>query len=168
MNKADNQILNQQQLLAKIKRIAYEIYENNVNESEMVVAGIIGTGYRFAALLAKEIESISPIKTILVQVTIDKKNPLISIPSLDYELETLQQKVIILADDVLNTGRTFIQCMRPFLSIEVKKIETTVLISRDHRLFPISSDYTGYELSTTIQEHVTVHLEDDHKAVYLF
>ena len=83
--------------------------------------------------------------------------------SIDFE-----NKVIIVVDDVLNTGRTFSYSLAPFLSIPVKKLQVAVLIYRNYRKFPIAADYKGYELSTTIAEHVEVIVTDDIKrGVYL-
>ena len=146
--------------------MAYEIYEHNFNEKVIVVAGIEGQGYVLARLLIKEVESISPIRTILVKVTLDKSAPQQSDVTLDCHLKDLQKKCIILVDDVLNTGRTFAYGLKPFLNIEVKKIETAVLVNRSHTLFPIYPQYTGYELATTIRDHVEVSLGKE-TAVYV-
>ncbi|MDQ2656243.1 MAG: phosphoribosyltransferase [Bacteroidota bacterium] len=159
-------ILDSVQVKQKIRRMAYEIYEHNFNEKTIVVAGIDGQGYVLARLLIKEIESISPIKTILVKVTLDKLAPQQSDVTLDSNLKDLQKKCIILVDDVLNTGRTFAYGLKPFLNIEVKKIETAVLVNRSHTLFPVYPEYTGYELATTIRDHVEVTLGKD-TAVYV-
>lgn len=159
-------ILDAVQVKQKIRRMAYEIYENNFNEKTVVVAGIDGQGYILAGLLIKEVESISPIKTIRVKVTLDKQAPQQSDVTLDCNAKDLQRKCIILVDDVLNTGRTVAYGLKPFLNIEVKKIETAVLVNRSHTLFPIYPDYTGYELATTIRDHVEVVLGKD-TAVYI-
>ena len=159
-------ILDSVQVKQKIRRMAYEIFEHNFNEKVIVVAGIEGQGYVLAGLLIKEVESISPIKTILVKVTLDKSAPQQSDVTLDCNLKELQKKCIILVDDVLNTGRTFAYGLKPFLNIEVKKIETAVLVNRSHTLFPIYPQYTGYELATTIRDHVEVTLGKE-SAVYL-
>ena len=159
-------ILDSVQVKQKIRRMAYEIFEHNFNEKVIVVAGIEGQGYVLARLLIKEVESISPIKTILVKVTLDKSAPQQSDVALDCNVKDLQKKCIILVDDVLNTGRTFAYGLKPFLSIEVKKIETAVLVNRSHTLFPIYPQYTGYELATTIRDHVEVTLGKE-TAVYV-
>lgn len=159
-------ILDSVQVKQKIRRMAYEIYEHNFNEKTIVIAGIAGQGYVLAGLLIQEIESISPIKTILVKLTLDKSAPQQSDVTLDCNIKDLQKKCIILVDDVLNTGRTFAYGLKPFLSIEVKKIETAVLVNRSHTLFPIYPQYTGYELATTIREHVEVTLGKE-TAVYI-
>lgn len=159
-------ILDSNQVKQKIRRMAYEIYEHNFNEKTVVIAGIDGQGYVLARLLIKEVESISPIKTILVKVTLDKSAPQQSDVTLDCNVKDLQKKCIILVDDVLNTGRTFAYGLKPFLNIEVKKIETAVLVNRSHTLFPIYPQYTGYELSTTIRDHVEVTLGKE-TAVYI-
>jgi pyrimidine operon attenuation protein / uracil phosphoribosyltransferase len=159
-------ILDSGQVKQKIRRMAYEIYEHNFNEKTIIMAGIDGQGYVLAKLLIKEVESISPLKTILVKVSLDKSAPQQSDVILDCNLKDVQKKCIILIDDVLNTGRTFAYGLKPFLNIEVKKIETAVLVNRSHTLFPIYPQYTGYELATTIRDHVEVTLGKE-SAVYV-
>lgn len=161
-----NLILDAIQVKQKIRRMAYEIYEHNFNEKVIVIAGIEGQGYVLARLLIKEVESISPLKTILVKVTLDKSAPQQTEVTLDCKLKDLEKKCIILVDDVLNTGRTFAYGLKPFLNIEVKKIETAVLVNRSHTLFPIYPQYTGYGLATTIRDHIEVTLGKE-KAVYI-
>jgi pyrimidine operon attenuation protein/uracil phosphoribosyltransferase len=159
-------ILDARQVQQKIKRMAYEIFEHNFKEKIIVIAGIDGQGYMLAKLLAKEVESISPLEIKLVKVSLDKLAPQQSEVTLDCDLKELKKKCIILVDDVLNTGRTFAYGMTPFLTIEVKKIETAVLVNRSHTLFPINPQYTGYELATTIKDHVEVKLGNE-TSVYL-
>lgn len=160
-------ILDGEQVKQKIRRMAFEIHEHNFKEKNIVIAGIEGQGYILAKLLAKQVESISPIEVKLVKITLDKHAPEQSDVKLDCEVKELKKKNIILVDDVLNTGRTFTYGMKPFLNIEVKKIETAVLINRGHTMFPILTQYTGYELSTTIKDHIEVRLSKDEMAVYL-
>lgn len=161
-----NLVLNANQVNQKIKRIAYEIYENNFKEKAIIMAGIDGQGYTLAEILAKELESISPIKAVTVKVTLDKLAPQQSEVGIDVETKELKKKCIILVDDVLNTGRTLAYGLKPFLDIEVKKIEVAVLVNRSHTTFPILPAYTGYELSTTLSDHVQV-LLGKKAAVYL-
>ena len=160
-------ILDADQVKQKIRRMAFEIYEHNFKEKNIVLAGIEGQGHVLAKLLAKQLESISPLEVKLVKISIDKTAPQQSEITLDCDLKDIRKRNIILVDDVLNTGRTFTYGMKPFLSIEVKKIETAVLINRSHPLFPVHAQYVGYELSTTIKDHVEVDLTKDTMAVYL-
>lgn len=159
-------ILEGAQVKQKIRRMAFEIFEHNFKEKGVVLAGIDGQGYMLAKLLAKEVESISPLQVKLVKVSLDKFAPQQSDVTLDCDIKDLKKKCIILVDDVLNTGRTFAYGLKPFLDIEVKKIETAVLVNRSHTLFPIYPQYTGYELSTTIKDHVEVVLGKEN-AIYL-
>lgn len=159
-------ILDARQVNQKIRRMAYEVYEHNFKEKSIVLAGIDGQGYVLAKLIRKEILAISPVEVILVKVTLDKLSPTQSDVTLDCDLKEMRKKCIILVDDVLNTGRTFAYGLKPFLSIEVKKIETAVLVNRSHTLFPVYPQYTGYELATTIKDHVEVNLGKE-TAVYL-
>jgi len=159
-------ILDAPQINQKIKRMAYEIYENNFREKAVVLAGIEGQGYSFAQLLAKELASISEIQPIVVKVSLDKLAPLQSEISIDVDGKALKKKCVILVDDVLNTGRTLAYSLKPLLNLEVKKIEVAVLVNRSHPMFPIMPAYTGLELSTTLNEHVEVVLGKK-AAVYL-
>lgn len=161
-----NLILDANQVKQKIRRMAFEIYEHNFKEKSIVVAGIDGQGYVLAKLLAKEVQAISPIEVTLVKVSLDKLTPQQGEVELDCDVKEVKKKCIILVDDVLNTGRTLAYGLKPFLDTEVKKIETAVLVNRSHTLFPIYPQYTGYELSTTIKEHVEVLLGKE-SAVYL-
>ena len=80
-----NLILDASQVKQKIRRMAYEIFEHNFKEKSIVIAGIEGQGYVLAQHLAKELESISPLKGKLVKVTLDKSAPQQSEVTLDCE-----------------------------------------------------------------------------------
>ncbi len=166
MTSTKTQVLNDSQIRQKIRRMAFQIYESNFSEKSVVLAGIDGQGYSLAKGLAKELSSISPLKAILVKVTMNKETPDRGEVTLDVETSTLKKKSVVLVDDVLNTGRTLAYGMKPFLSMEVKKIEVAVLVNRSHPQFPIQPQYTGYELSTTLNEHVAVVLGEK-SAVHL-
>lgn len=161
-----NLILDAAQVKQKIRRMAFEIYENNFKEKNLVLAGIDGQGYVLAGLLAEEVEAVAELEVSLVKVTLDKLAPQQGEVTLDCDIKVVKKKCIIVVDDVLNTGRTLAYGLKPFLDTEVKKIETAVLVNRSHTLFPIYPQYTGYELSTTIKDHVVVMLGKD-AVVYL-
>lgn len=166
MSKAEHRILSKQQIQQKISRIAYEIYENNYLEKKLYVAGI-PSGYKLANLLAKELNKISPFETSLLKIEFDKEAPTENNIQVNCDPKELEGHVLILVDDVLHTGKTFLHSLRPFLDVDVKKIETVVLVNRCHKLFPISADYTGYELSTTLNDHIEVILDSGKFGVYL-
>ncbi len=159
-------VLDSKQVIQKIRRIAYEIYENNFSEKTIVLAGIDGQGYALAKILEKELKSISTLTISLVKVSLDKLSPVQSEVSIDVQAKELKKKCIILVDDVLNTGRTLAYAMKPFTTAEIKKIEVAVLVNRSHTLFPIVPTYSGYELATTLTDHVEVKLGRE-ASVYL-
>jgi pyrimidine operon attenuation protein/uracil phosphoribosyltransferase len=159
-------VLTKSQVEQKIRRIAFEIYEDNFKEKSIVLAGIDGQGYTFAKLISEELESISPIAVKIVKVTLDKLAPQQSEVKIDCDEKDFRKKCIVVVDDVLNTGKTIAFGMKPFLNVEVKKIEVAVLVNRSHTLFPILPTYTGFELSTTLNERVEVVLGKK-AAVYL-
>ncbi len=149
-------VLTKSEVEQKIRRIAFEIYEDNFKEKNVVLAGIDGQGYTFAQLISKELESISPLAVKIVKVTLDKLAPQQSEVKVDCDEKEFRKKCIVIVDDVLNTGKTIAFGMKPFLNVEVKKIEVAVLVNRSHTLFPILPTYTGFELSTTLNETVEV------------
>jgi pyrimidine operon attenuation protein / uracil phosphoribosyltransferase len=157
---AAQKILNSRQIGQKIRRIAYEIYENNFEETDLVLAGIKGQGYNMARMLCEIIEEISTINTHLVLINFDKNTPYDTTVEFDCDEQLFEAKTIIVVDDVLNTGRTLAYSLAPFVSIPVKRLQVAVMIDRDYRRFPIKADYVGYALATTIQNHVKVHLEE--------
>lgn len=161
-------ILDKVQILQKIKRISYEILENNIGEKELVIAGIAEGGYKLARMLSNELQKESDFRIRLVKITLDKQAPFKSKIEVDCDIKTMKDKTIIIVDDVLHTGRTFVQSMKPFLEVDVKKIQTMVLINRSHSLFPVTANYTGYELSTTLSDHVLVDLSSKDFGVYLY
>jgi len=161
-----NRVLDAVKVNQKITRIAYEIIENNFKEKTLVIAGLDGQGYLLAKQIAAELGKISSVKINLVKVSLDKFSPQQSEVKLDAETKDIKKKCIVLVDDVLNTGRTLAYGMKPFLNIEVKKIEVAVLVNRSNTLFPITPTYTGYELATTLTDHVEVVLGKN-ASVYL-
>ncbi|MDP5158018.1 MAG: phosphoribosyltransferase domain-containing protein [Flaviramulus sp.] len=158
MNTKNNLILNHDQINHKIRRIAFQIYESNVNEKEVILAGIDKNGYVFAKKLKTVLQKISDINPILCKVSIDKKSPWLeiktSIPSEDYK-----NKSLILVDDVLNSGTTLIYGVKHFLNVPLKQFKTAVLVNRNHKKYPVKADFKGISLSTSLHEHVNVELE---------
>ncbi|WP_296699296.1 phosphoribosyltransferase family protein [Algoriphagus sp.] len=161
-----SEVLNHQQIKKKITRMAFEIYERNLNSAGVVFAGISGMGTILADLLFQELKKISPLKVEELEVILDKNNLLSEDIELSEEIE-LSGKTLILVDDVLNTGKTLAYAMKPFLDKELYKMEIAVLVNRSHGRFPLKPDYTGYELSTTLNEHIKVDFSGNEYSVHL-
>jgi pyrimidine operon attenuation protein / uracil phosphoribosyltransferase len=160
-------ILDNIHIYQKIKRIAHQIYENNFEETELFLAGISGGGVQLAQLIAVDIRHISSIKVNLMTISLDKDNPHTNPIRFDIAPEKLQNQVIIVVDDVLNTGRTLAYSLSPFLGVKVKRVQVAVMVNRGHSSFPIQADYVGYALSTTLNEHISVVLEKDNEGVFV-
>ena len=159
-------VLNATQVNQKIDRLAFQIHENTYNEKEIIIAGIAGNGFKLAELLAERLANFSDVKVTLVPVNVNKEDPLAVNASVELEKADAEDKVVILVDDVLNSGKTLIYGIRHFLQVRLKALRTVALIDRDHKRFPVKADYVGLVLSTTLQEHVRVVLEGE-MAVYL-
>jgi len=152
-------ILSHSQILQKIDRIAFQIVEDTINDDEVYLVGIANKGYIVAEYLRTNIEKITSKKIHLLELKFDKKN---SIECLDnnINLNIPKNQIVVLVDDVLNTGETLMHASFVILKHEVKRMRTVALIDRRHRLFPIKADYAGLTLSTTIENHIEVEFED--------
>lgn len=166
MEVKNNIILNHKEINHKIRRIAFQIYESNVNEKEVVLAGIESNGYIFAKKLKSVLEKISDIQVILCKVIIDKKNPLLEIKT-SLSTEDYHNKSLVLVDDVLNSGTTLIYGVKHFLNVPLKQFKTAVLINRNHKKYPVKADFKGISLSTSLHEHVQINLEGKNFEAYL-
>lgn len=166
MKTDSNIILNTIQINQKIKRIAYEIYESNSNEKEVIIAGIVGNGYVFAEKLVKTLQEISSLKVILCQVDINKKKPL-ELISTSLSVLEYQNKSLVLVDDVLNSGTTLIYGVKHFLDVPLKSFKTAVLVNRNHKKYPVKADFKGVSLSTSIKEHIQVDFSKNESKAYL-
>lgn len=166
MTTEGNIILNTVQINQKIRRIAYQIYESNSNEDEVVIAGIVGNGYLLSEKLVKILNEISTLKVSICKVIINKKAPLNPI-STSIKVDDYKNKSIVLVDDVLNSGTTLIYGVKHFLEVPLKQFKTAVLVNRNHKKYPVKADFKGVSLSTSIKEHIQVEFFGNEAKAYL-
>ena len=158
MAKEKNYILDQVRAAKKLRRMAYEIIENNAGEQELVLAGIRESGTVMAKNIQKLLAEISSVRTDLFIVTLDKHFPTTVTLSKEGNFDN---KIIIVIDDVAMSGKTLLYAMQPFLAFHPKKIQTLVLVERSHKAFPVKPDYVGLSIATTLQEHIYVETEGE-------
>ena len=130
-------ILDHSQISQKIKRMAIEIYERHADEAFIYLAGINKNGLRLATILQTELKQLSPLNAEIIQIELNPANPLTQSIELNVESSKLKNKVIIIVDDVANTGRTIFYAFKPFMQIIPKRIEAAVLVDRTHKAFPV-------------------------------
>ena len=156
MTAAKNYILNQALAEKKMRRMALEIIENNPDVNEIVLAGIKESGCVVAKSIQKMLAEISKVKTEFIEISLDKRHP--KDVRLSREID-FNDKVIIIIDDVANSGKTLLYALKPFLSFYPKKVQSLVLVERSHNNFPVRPDYVGLSVSTTLQEHIYVEVD---------
>lgn len=161
-----NTILSHKEIEHKIKRIAYQIYESNADETELVIAGIESNGYLLARKIKAKLDKISEIESTLCKVSIDKAVPTNPIKT-SISKEDYSNKSIVLVDDVLNSGSTLIYGIKHFLDVPLKQFKTAVLVNRNHKKYPVKADFKGISLSTSLFEHVHVNLSKQPYEAYL-
>jgi pyrimidine operon attenuation protein/uracil phosphoribosyltransferase len=162
-----SKILDIQGIDQKLKRLAWQVYEKNSSEKEIIVVGISERGSMLAKQLAAHIQEISKIKTKLAHLELDKDNPHNKEVDLNLEVKEYANKVVVLVDDVLNSGKTLMYAVKHFLTTPLKRLAVMVLVDRNHNRYPIKADYVGLSLATTLQEYINVELKGANKGVYL-
>ena len=151
-------VLSKEVVEKKLRRMAFEILENNIDEKEIILAGIRESGSVVAKVIQKMLGEISTIKTDLITITLDKNEPTDVSLSKTFDLNG---KVIVVIDDVSNSGKTLLYALKPFIVSHPKKIQTLVLVERTHTSFPVRPDYVGLSIATTLQEHIFVEVKGE-------
>ncbi len=158
-------LLDKERISYKLQRMAYEVWEHNSGEKEIVLIGIAKGGKILADNLSAILKKISPLKVVSISIDINKKKPLNN--AIEFN-EDLTGRAVILVDDVVNSGKTMIYSLHSILSYDIKKLMVAVLVDRKHKSFPIASDIVGHTVATTLQEHIEVETEGNEIiAVYL-
>ncbi|MEG1520550.1 MAG: bifunctional pyr operon transcriptional regulator/uracil phosphoribosyltransferase PyrR [Clostridia bacterium] len=160
-----------------ITRIAHEIIEQNANLNEVVIVGIKTRGIPLAKRLIDKIQQFENVSIPLGECDITlyrddltelKDTPTLNSTKIDFEIK---DKIVILVDDVLYTGRTARAAIEAIMALgRPKKIQFAVLIDRGHRELPIRADYVGKNIPTSNDECVAVSLieTDKEESVKLF
>ena len=151
-------ILDEEGVKRKIRRMALQVAEQNAGEKELILAGIVGNGVTVAKCIADELKKINNTAVEVISIELNKREPadVTLQPAVD-----LKDKIVLIVDDVANTGRTMFYALKPFLTSSPKKVQTLALVERSHKLFPIQTDYTGLSITTTLQEHIAVETEGE-------
>lgn len=156
-----NYILTENQVAKKLQRMAYEIAERNVGEEKILFAGIKENGVIIARRLKALLKDIFKGEIDIIEMEIDDKRFPRKI-SLNKTIN-FDNAVVIVIDDVANSGKTMLYALQPFLKDQPKKIQTLALVDRTHKTFPVHTDYIGFALATTLQEHIFVEVDKDEK-----
>ncbi|PVD51733.1 phosphoribosyltransferase [Terrimonas sp.] len=156
-----NYILTEAQVAKKLQRMAYEIAERNVGEEKLLFAGIKDNGVVIAKRLKTLLSTIFKGEIDIIEMEIDDKRfprkiTLSKTPNFD-------NAVVIVIDDVANSGKTMLYALQPFSKDQPKKIQTLALVDRTHKTFPVHTDYIGFAVATTLQEHIFVEVDNNEK-----
>ena len=155
---ARKDILDKDSIKMKLERMALEIIENNLDEDSIILVGIEENGSVIARNMERLLKEYSPLHIQLINLRLDKKHP--GEIQLSEQID-ITNKVIVLVDDVANSGKTILYSLKPFLEFHPKKIQTLALVERTHKIFPVNLDYKGLSVATTVQEHIFVEVKDE-------
>lgn len=137
--------------------MALEIAEHNSDKNEIIIIGIAENGVFIAEKTARYLMEVFNGNVKTISLSINKKSPAEIVLS---EKINLQGKMIILADDVANSGRTMLYALRPLLDQYPAQVETLALVERTHKLFPVALNYVGLSVSTSADENIAVIVEN--------
>jgi pyrimidine operon attenuation protein/uracil phosphoribosyltransferase len=154
---AKKYILDAAQAEIKIKRMAFQILEENTDVREIILAGVAPNGSLIAAKLKAILQTLSDADILIQEIDLNKRRPTIIEVS---PILPLEDKVVILVDDVANSGRTLTYAIKPYLDFHLKSMQTLVLVDRTHKKFPIQPDYVGFSLASTLQEYIDLDVEN--------
>ena len=166
MLSSENLIFDEKKIQYCTKRIAYQIFESNINNKEIFLLGIADNGFVFAKEIEKNLSKITQIKITTLKLEVDKNKPGNKI-FLDFKVKNLENKNVVVVDDVLNTGLVLAHALKFLLTVYIKQIKIAVLVNREHNKFPIKADFKGISLSTSVNETVKVNLNGKQIGIYL-
>ncbi len=160
-----NIILDYQDVENKIKRISLEILEDNIDQKKLILFGVSKNGKIIAKKIIASIKKHSEIdlELIGVEIVLNSKNVL----KFDKSFRVNNRSVIIVSD-VSQSAKTLQLIISSLMSKDPFKIKTAVMVNRDHSLFPVKINFSGLNLSTSVNEHVDVSVNKDEEfTVYL-
>ena len=156
-------ILRKEEINNKINRIAFSIIEEYYLEKSITIIGFEKNGHIIGDKLKTIIEENQKIKVFLHKIKNNQSNQYKIEPVLTKE----KLKNVFLVDDVLKSGKTIIYGVKEILKHDVESLKTIILVNRNHHRFPVSADYVGLNLSTTLKNHIEVILTAKEEVVYL-
>lgn len=141
----------------KLRRMALQVAEQNCDAAQLILIGIKDNGLIIAQKIQSYLQGVFSGDVFVVELTLNKKKPmLVSLdPAMDFN-----GKSVLLIDDVANSGKTMLYALKPLLETYPNKIQTLVLVERTHKSFPIAVDYLGISISTALDEHITVEVNN--------
>ena len=147
-----------------LKRISHEILEKNHNLEDVVLVGIKTRGAFLAERLSKLIQDFEGISVRFIALDVRRYRDDVKRETganLEQPEMALNEKAVIIVDDVLYTGRTIRAAMEAVLGYgRPKSVQLATLIDRGHRELPIRADYTGKNIPTSKLESVSVFLNE--------
>ena len=161
------EILNEQATVSTLMRLSYEIVEKNQNADCICIVGIRRRGAAIAKIISENIKKIGECEVLCGEVDISlyrddlsiiKDQPIVNETAIDF---SVTDKIVVLVDDVLFTGRTARAAMDAVIALgRPAKIQLCELVDRGHRELPIRADFVGKNVPTSLKEKISVKMPE--------
>lgn len=151
-------ILSAGAISAKLRRMAFEIFERNFVETELVLVSI---GPRGSFLAKKLVEHLMEISTLKVQIIrLDKVEDCLNWEQ-SGNISAIVGRKVLIVDDVLYSGKTMFSAVSKVLEAHPSGIQVAVLIDRGHRILPVSRDFVGMEMATSLKQYISMEFNQE-------
>jgi pyrimidine operon attenuation protein/uracil phosphoribosyltransferase len=150
-------ILDKSSIALKIRRMTLEVAERNTDAKRIILVGIEPNGNVMAGLIKSQLSEWFHGSIEEVTLNLNKRQPTEVTLSASVDMS---EAVVIIVDDVANSGKTLTYALKPMLQFFPEKIQTLVLVDRTHKEFPVKPDYVGLSIATTLQDFIDVELQD--------
>ena len=160
-------ILNGEDVMNKVRRIAFEIRERYFGLNELVFLSIWGQGSVVADLIQSELMNICHIQILRVSAQLDKKKPDLKKIRFEGNANEIKGQTCIVIDDVINSGKTLMYVCSAIMPLQPKQVSVATIVDRFHRTHPIRPDFVGLTLSTNLKDNVSFKSDQTGFSVWL-
>jgi pyrimidine operon attenuation protein/uracil phosphoribosyltransferase len=156
-----DQILAHEDIVARLRRMALQVYEANYHQEAVHILGVKERGYQLAAEMRQYLSGIAPLSLSLQPFYKAKEAG-------GHRIELPAAANVLIVDDVLYSGETLYEALRSVMAFAPRRVQAAILVDRGHRMLPVSADFVGLDLATTLQDYVRVQIDAATQQMYCY
>ncbi len=147
---SQTELLNHDQVCAIVRRIAFQVAESHSQERELVLVGLNERGWFIAQIMHRELVQVLP----HLQIHMQQVSSIGALKLNDEYTHQVQGKCAVIVDDVINSGHSVMGILSLYHQAGARIIQTAFLAEREYRSFPVTANWVGRSVATTLQDHV--------------